>query len=287
VRVLITGAGGQVGRALVETAPDIEVLAYRRGELDIRDGGAVRARVGSDRPSVVINTAAFTAVDLAETEPEAASASNAAAVEHLADAVAEAGARLIHLSTDFVFDGAATEPYRPDDPPNPVSAYGRTKRAGEVAALDGGGTVVRTSRVYARHGTNFVLTMLELMRTRDEVQVVADQVGAPTWARSVAGALWAIAHQGGTAGVWHWTDGGSCTWYDWAVAIQEGALARGLLDREVPIRPVSTDEFPTPAKRPTYSVLDCTTTAERFGLQQVPWVASLHSMLDIMTAETQ
>lgn len=256
-RVLLVGAGGQLARELVRAAPAQVALDARPIEmLDITDPAAVGRAFAECRPDLVLNAAAYTAVDQAEREPELADLVNHRAVAHLAEACRDSCARLVHVSTDYVFDGRSSEPYAPDAPTNPLSVYGRTKRDGELAALAApGALVVRTAWVYAAHGRNFVATMLRLLRERDEVRVVADQVGSPTAASGLAGALWTLAAQG-AGGVHHWTDSGVASWYDFAVAIREEAMALGAPglsgSRVVPIR---TADYPTPARRPAMGVL--------------------------------
>jgi dTDP-4-dehydrorhamnose reductase len=188
----------------------------------------------------------------------------------------------VYVSTDFVFDGAQGRPYAPDDVPNPLSVYGRTKLAGEEVVrrtFAGAALVVRTAWVYSAVGQNFALTMLRLMRERDAVDVVSDQIGSPTWAESLARALWAAAARPEVRGTHHWTDAGVASWYDFAVAIQEEALAAGLLARPVPVRPLRTEEYPTPARRPAYSVLATSQTREALGLPAVHWRTNLRLML--------
>lgn len=256
---LITGAGGQLGRELQATAPpEWSLRACDSAELDITRPEAVAEVFGRAAPQLVINAAAYTAVDAAEREAERAEAVNVAGAANVAEAARRSGARLLHVSTDFVFDGAQGRPYRPDDTPRPLSVYGRTKLAGEREVLRicrDHALVVRTAWLYASHGRNFPLTMLRLMRERDQVGVVADQIGTPTRARALAEVLWAAAARPEITGVEHWTEAGVASWYDFAVAIQEEALALGLLQRAIPVRPLRTDEYPTPARRPAYSVL--------------------------------
>ena len=261
MRVLIAGSGGQLGRALQATAPaGVTVVAPSEAAFDITDPAAVRATVADARPDVLFNAAAYTAVDKAEAEASLAHAINATAVATLADAATHADARLVHVSTDFVFDGTRATPYPPDATPAPLGVYGATKLAGEQAALaTARALVVRTAWVYAAHGANFVHTMLRLMRERSEVRVVADQVGTPTHVRGLARALWSLG-EARAHGILHWTDAGVCSWYDFAVAIQEEALDARLLDRRVPVIPIRTADYPTPARRPAYSVLDKTDT---------------------------
>lgn len=281
-RVLITGAGGQVGRMLLETRPDgCEVIACAHADLDIAAGDAVRDCVAHHRPAVIINAAAYTAVDKAESEPAAAQRINADGPGNLAAAARDCGARLIHISTDFVFDGAASAPYRPDSVTHPLSVYGKTKRDGEQAVLEAlpeRSTIVRTAWVYAATGANFVRTMLRVMGANKTVRVVADQVGTPTAARFLAQALWSIACNPEIRGIHHWTDAGVASWYDFAVAIAEEGAELGLLPPDVIVTPIATADYPTPARRPSYSVLDKRSLAS-FGLSPVHWRQRLRSVL--------
>jgi dTDP-4-dehydrorhamnose reductase len=279
VKVLVTGAGGQVGCAIAAAAPEeVSVVALGRGELDITDTVAVAARVSAERPDWVINCAAYTAVDRAEEDFAAALRINGEAVGDLSRACRAIGAQLAHLSTDFVFPGDRTTPLRPDDATAPCNAYGRSKLAGEEAALASeGALVVRTAWVYAARGSNFVNTMLRLMRERDEVRVVDDQIGTPTHARSLARTIWALV-QSGASGVWHATDAGMASWYDFAQAIHDEALALGLLERPVAILPIPTSAYPTAAVRPAFSVLDKRATWERTGRAR-HWRHELGAML--------
>lgn len=283
MRALITGAGGQLGGALVASAPAGSVLvAVDRAALDVSDASAVAALVARERPNVILNAAAYTAVDRAESEEAQALAINGHAVGHLAQAAQKAGARLVHVSTDFVFDGRSGTPYAPDAPTAPLSAYGRTKLAGEQAA-GSDALIVRTSWVYAPTGGNFVRTMLRLMAERNEVRVVADQIGSPTYAPGLAEALWRLAPME-ARGILHYSDSGVASWYDFAVAIQEEALALGLLDRVVPVIPITTADYPTPARRPAYSVLDKSATTALLGDPVPHWRANLRQMLkDVAT----
>lgn len=284
MKVLITGANGQVGRALQLTAPSgAQVIPTGIADLDIRDATAVSTFVRDLAPSLIINAAAYTAVDKAEVDEPEALRVNRDAVANLSRAAQANGARFVHISTDFVFNGMQSSPYPPDGAPSPVSAYGRTKLAGELAAGDDA-LIVRTSWVYASRGSNFVLTMLRLMAERDEVRVIADQIGTPTFAKSIAEAVWALAGQG-RAGLWHFTDSGTASWYDFAVAIQEEALALGLLTREVPVIPIATSGYPTPARRPQYSVLDKSLTIAALGSTAPHWRVNLRKMLKEVLAD--
>lgn len=291
MRVLVTGAAGQVGRAVCACAPpDAELVRLGHDDLDIGEGAHVDERVRRHAPEVILNAAAYTAVDRAETEPEAAQRINAEGPRHLARAAREQGARLIHLSTDFVFDGTSSVPYRLDSPPRPLSVYGATKLAGETAVLEllpERSVVLRTAWVYAPAGKNFVLTLLRLMRANGSVRVVADQVGTPTSAQSVAEAIWKIIGTPALHGIHHWTDAGVASWYDFAVAIAEEAGSLGLLHRDVTVMPIATEEYPTPARRPAYSVLDKRSLLA-IGLTPLHWRARLRQVLqEIRTRETQ
>jgi dTDP-4-dehydrorhamnose reductase len=280
---LITGATGQVGLELQATQPNgWTLVACGSKELDVTQADRVRAVLRNERPDVVIHTAGFTEVDRAETEAELAEAVNARGTEHLAEAARAVGARLLYVSSDFVFDGASGRPYTPEDLPRPLGVYGRTKLAGERAAqriLGDRSLVVRTAWVYSRHRRNFVQTMLGLMRVRPEIRVVSDQVGTPTWARPLAEALWSAAVRPELHGILHWTDAGVASWYDFAVAIQEEALAVGLLERAVPVLPIRTDEYPTPAGRPSYAVLDKSVSWSLFERRPRHWRQCLRLML--------
>lgn len=286
-KVLVTGMGGQLARELVASVSDgIEVIALDQSQLDICDRDAVLRVVRDVSPDAIFNAAAFTAVDLAESEPESADRANHLAVGFLADAASMSGARLVHVSTDYVFDGLSPVPYAPDHPTAPSSVYGRTKRDGELAALRApNALVVRTAWVYAHHGKNFVATMLRLMHERDEVRVVSDQVGSPTSANGLARALWSLLGAGAT-GVYHWTDAGVASWYDFAVAIRDEAAALGAdkvgRARVVPIR---TADYPTPARRPAMSILAKDATWALIGPAR-HWRVELRGVLSRMELPT-
>jgi dTDP-4-dehydrorhamnose reductase len=284
VKVLLTGARGQVGAAIVREAPaHARVTALGHSDLDIGNEGTVLAAMSDLRPDVVINAAAYTAVDRAESEPERAHAANEHGPRALAQAAAQTGARLIHLSTDYVFDGNASEPWSPDASTNPLSAYGRSKLAGEqavLAALAERAVVLRTAWVYSPGGQNFVKTMLRLMGERPLVRVVADQIGTPTLAASVAAAVWRIAARSEMHGIHHWTDAGVASWYDFATAIAEEGSARGLVPAGVTVQPIGTADYPTPARRPRFSILDCSRTIAQTGLAPPHWRVNLRRALE-------
>ena len=283
IRVLITGAAGQLGHELQRCIPEgCVVVTADRATLDLTDAIAVHRFVTRQQPNVVINAAAYTAVDRAESEADVAESVNVTAVGSLARAASDVGARVIHVSTDFVFGDGPAVPRSIGEPTAPLSVYGRTKRDGEAALLDVLGQralVIRTAWLYSAHGGNFVKTMLRLMQERDEVRVVSDQIGSPTWANSLARVIWAAVHVPQTSGVLHWTDAGVASWYDFAVAVQEEARALGLLPRGIPLHPIRTSDYPTPARRPAYSVLDTSDAVRMLGVTPVHWRVNLRQML--------
>jgi dTDP-4-dehydrorhamnose reductase len=279
VRILVTGKSGQLARALAHLAPAGKEIAFHgRDTMDIAVPGAAAGLIGEIRPDLVINSAAWTAVDLAETEREAAWRLNAEAPGEIARACAEAGAALIHISTDYVYDGAKAGPYVETDPTAPINAYGASKLAGEQAALAGNprSVVLRTSWVYAPWGKNFVLTMLGLA-DRPRLRVVNDQHGTPTSALDLAKACLAIAPRlaGAAAGdpvwgIYHYAGRGACSWADLA------AEAFALSGPPCPeIERIPASEYPTPARRPANSVLDCRKFEATFGIGTIPWQDAL------------
>lgn len=279
MRVLITGANGQLGGALQRLAPAwAEINAIDVDDCDLTDVPMLRARLSVEAPDLILNAAAYTAVDKAEGDEDLARAINADAVAAMVAAMAETGGKLVHVSTDFVYDGQTTSAYTPQSLRNPLSAYGRTKAEGEDH-LRPEDLLVRTAWVYEAGGANFVRTMIRLMKERDELGVVADQIGSPTWATGLARTIWGLVEKQAT-GTFHHSDAGVASWYDFAVAIGEEALQRGLIAKLPVIRPITTADYPTPAKRPAFSLLDCRATREALGEEPVHWRTNLRLMLD-------
>jgi dTDP-4-dehydrorhamnose reductase len=262
VKVLVLGSLGQLGRALFATAPaSATLVGLDYHDIDIAEPAQVAAAIATHAPKLVINCAAYTAVDKAESEPDLARRINADAAGIVAESCVKFGAHCVHISTDFIFDGTAHRPYAPDTSPSPLSVYGATKADGEAAvrAAMPGALILRTAWVYTAGGGNFVETMLRLMAGAGPVRVIADQVGTPTHALSLARTIWAL-NAARAAGTYHATDAGVASWYDFAVAIRDEARAIGLLDKAVEIIPIRTEDYPTPAVRPCYSVLDKSAT---------------------------
>jgi len=282
-KVLVVGAAGQLGCELSRTVPKtIELIALTESELDITDQAVVLEWINNNRPDWIINAAAYTAVDRAEEQSELAYRVNRDGAANMALAAKQSGAKLIHISTDFVFDGCKSSPYQVDDLPNPRNVYGASKQAGDEAilsTLSGDAVIIRTAWVYSSHGQNFVKTMLRLMSERDELGIVTDQIGTPTSAKGLARMIW-LSMDAGLTGIHHWTDAGVASWYDFAVAIYEEAKALGLLeDRVCKIKPIRTLDYPTPATRPACSVLDKTTTWNTLAIEPDHWRVALRNML--------
>lgn len=294
-RVLITGAQGQVGRALIASFADpVQVVACDHSNLDLSNTEEIRAKIREVAPDVILNAGAYTAVDKAESEPELAMAINGRAPGVLAEEAKRADALLVHFSTDYVFDGSKDGPWSEDDPTNPLSVYGATKLAGEQAIQKAGGRflIFRTSWVYAPVGKNFALTMLRLGRERDTLNVVDDQVGAPTTAAELARATYAICSSifdkkfgaADWAGIYHMTCAGSVSWCGFARAIFERAPA--LLDGKTPrVNPIATSGYPTAAKRPHNSVLSNDKLHGRFGVRLAPWELALDEVLSSISSQ--
>lgn len=279
MNILVTGANGQVGRELVRCGAEagIDVVALARADLDITDREAVRRTVEQAAPDAVVNAAAYTAVDRAESEPEAAFAVNRDGAAHCAAACADAGIPLVHISTDYVFDGTKGEPYTETDAPNPLGVYGASKWAGEEAVRDrlDAHVILRTSWVFSAHGSNFVKTMLRLSREREELRVVADQRGNPTAAADIARAALRIVQRAATRedaswGTFHFAGTPATTWHGLAEAVVAEARRHGPV-RTQRVEPIPTSAYPTPARRPADARLDCARIAREWGIGPPGW----------------
>lgn len=281
-RALVLGANGQLGRACLSGAPEtVTAQGLSRLQCDVTDDAALARAINEADPHMVINAAAYTAVDAAEDEPRQAEAANAEAPALISALCAQRGARLVHVSTDFVFGGQAHAPYAPEANPEPLGVYGASKWRGEQAVSASGAShaIVRTSWVYGPGGRNFVLTMLRLMREQGAVQVVNDQIGSPTSTQGLAAVCWALALRDNVDGIFHWSDAGAISWCDFACGIRDEALAIGLLTTPATVEPIGTQDFPTKARRPAFSVLDSRATCATLGVEQRPWRDALRDML--------
>ncbi|GHB57489.1 NAD(P)-dependent oxidoreductase [Psychrosphaera saromensis] len=260
MKAVVIGRNGQVAWELQHTLPaNTEALVLGSSDVNIIDLNDLRAKVEAFQPNVIINASAYTAVDKAESDIDAAYTINRDAVNNIAVVAKELNARLIHISTDFIFDGTKNTAYKVNDLTNPVSVYGASKLAGELAIKDiypENSTIVRTSWVYSSHGSNFVKTMLRLMSEKDELSVVGDQIGCPTYARGLAEFIWQLCCLDKVEHVYNWTDLGVASWYDFAVEIQRIAIDNDILSRSIPITPIKSEQYPTPATRPHFSLLD-------------------------------
>jgi|SRR5690554_68968 len=287
-KVLVTGAKGQVGSEIVKTVPaGFTVIGLASNELDITNQQQVTAVIAQYKPDLIINAAAYTAVDKAESDSDNAYAVNQQAVAWLAQAAKQADIPLFHISTDYVFDGESTTPYKETDPVNPQSVYGMSKLAGEqvLAATHNKHIILRTSWVFGAEGNNFVKTMLRLGKERDELSVVADQHGCPTSARSIAEVLWQLAEKYMSEralpwGIYHFSNSPACTWHEFAVEIFQQAKERGLLENIPSVKSITSEDYPTPAKRPAWSVLDCNKIEFLLDKKVALWESVLLSALD-------
>lgn len=286
--ILVTGAQGQVGHALMGQAPEhLQVTGLASSELDIRDPLAVEQCIARLQPRLIINAAAYTAVDKAESDAAQAYAVNAEGVANLARSAARHGAGVLHISTDYVFAGDSPQPYREDAPTAPINVYGASKLAGEqlLRELCPQSLILRTSWVFGSHGNNFVKTMLRLARERDELSVVDDQLGCPTSANSIAAALWSLSAsylaQGSLPwGIYHFSGQPACSWHAFALEIFRQAQACGLLQKAPQVHPIATQQYPTPARRPPCSVLDTHQGQQLLKLHAPNWHIELTNCLN-------
>jgi len=286
--ILLTGCLGQLGSTIQlhwgasQLAASHELLAVDIDQLDLTDAEDVTAYLNQLKPAVIINAAAYTNVDGAETDEELAYAVNAEAVSCLVSWCAANPCRLIQVSTDFVFDGAQREPYKPDAAPAPLSVYGASKLAGEneiLERLPQAGIIVRTSWLYSEFGGNFVKTMLRIMADKRELKVVNDQIGSPTSAHTLTQFLFELIQSETSSGMYHWTDGGEISWFDFAEAIYVQGKLAGLLANDVTILPIPSAEYPTPATRPYYSVLDRSSSLALTGSEPQGWQSALQYVI--------
>jgi len=282
VKVLLLGSNGQLGWELQRTRPhNIILSSCDFPKVDFCSTESIKQCINTTQPDCIINAAAYTAVDKAEQEKDLVFRINHQAVLEITELCKQNNIFLVHISTDFIFDGQNHKPYHPQNTPNPESIYGESKFRGEQAIhtiLNDRTLVIRTAWLYSSHGQNFVKTMLALMKQKKELRVIDEQIGTPTWAYGLALSIWNALEKKLT-GTFHWTDAGVASWYDFAIAIQEEGLQAGLLDKSIPILPVPAHQFPTSAKRPMYSVLDKTAFWQATDIKPVHWRAQLRSML--------
>lgn len=290
MRVLVTGANGQLGYALQKTREifsvncELELIALTRAEMDFSQPEKIAGILIKLSPDAIINAAAYTAVDKAETEFELAKTINVDAVQKIANWCQENKKILIHVSTDFVFDGKKASPYETDDPINPIGVYGKTKQQGENVALNEceNSYVVRTGWVYGEHGANFVKTILRLANERELLRIVSDQIGTPTYATHLAEMLWQLLLQKPQQKLWHFSDAGVASWYDFASVIVNEAEALGILAKKPIIKPIATSDYPTPAQRPAFSVLSKKNTWNNLNIIPMHWQEALTKMLTVL-----
>lgn len=283
----MTGAGGQLAREIRSRAPaGVDLCALTPQDLDIADAAAVAQVIGREQPTVIFNTAAYRSVDQAESEPDLAFAVNRDGARHVAEAAQRVGAFLVHVSSDFVFDGVSGHAYQPQDEARPLSVYGASKLAGEraVAAAAPGALIVRTAWLYSAVGHNFLTAMLRIMSGPGPVRVVCDQIGTPTSTATLARAIWGLV-EAKARGIYHCTDAGVASWYDFAQAIAEEARAFGLLDLDVEVSPILTAERPAAARRPSYSVLDKSQTWAVLGAPAPHWRVALREVIATLAAK--
>jgi len=288
MKILLTGKDGQLGKALADKIPaNFNIIALGRQQLDLSSEEACRQAVMEHRPDWVLNAGAYTAVDKAESEPELAMAVNAGAPKAFSQALSEIGGRLLQVSTDFVFNGSQGHPYHCDQPVDPINVYGATKAEGERLVQETLATtkycILRTSWVYGPVGNNFCVTMLRLHRQKapqnETLRVVADQIGCPTSTLSLAKACWSVINHE-ASGIHHFCDAGAASWYDFAIAIGDAGVAAGIINQSAKVVPITTSEYPTPAKRPGYSLLDCTTTKKALELDTDQWRKELSVVME-------
>lgn len=281
MKVLLTGAGGQLGRCFHDLAPKgWEILAVDSSTLDITNLDLIKKAVSAFNPDAIVNAAAYTAVDKAENDIESAALVNECGPRNLALVAQEAGCRLVHVSTDYVFDGLATAPYQETDKTNPLSVYGRTKLDGESAVLNAHphAIVIRTAWVFSEYGNNFVKTMLRLGKQRDSLGIVADQFGCPTYAGDIADTIIGLLEKNIAGGIYHYCGDNQVSWNEFAEVIFTTAVEKGFLEKAPVVNAISTEQYPTPAVRPKYSVLDCS-KIKQHGIALSNWKSKVESVI--------
>ncbi|MBA0212300.1 dTDP-4-dehydrorhamnose reductase [Pectobacterium brasiliense] len=281
MKVLLTGANGQLGRCFQDRLPaEWEILATDSNELDITDLERVAEIVKSFQPDAIVNAAAYTAVDKAESEPEIAESINVHGPQNLAIVATKYNVRLVHVSTDYVFDGSATEPYSEDSETNPLSVYGNTKLAGEqaVTKVSPEAIIVRTAWVFSEYGNNFVKTMLRLAKERDSLSIVNDQRGCPTYAGDLAQTIISLLEKNAVGGIYHYCGDKEVSWYEFAEEIFKVANERKAISSVPTLSAISTGEFLTPAKRPKYSSLDCL-KIKKLGIIPSNWLKNISTII--------
>jgi dTDP-4-dehydrorhamnose reductase len=280
--IVVIGKSGQLARELAGIITEEELVFLGRSDIDITSTSSIEAILFKYTPTAIINASAYTAVDNAESDKEQAFIINHKAVENLSNYCKKHDVYFVHVSTDYVFKGDKGSPYLPNDKIESQGVYGASKAAGEKSVLEiipEKSCIIRTSWVYSQYGNNFVKTMLKLMTEKPELGVICDQIGSPTWAKGLARVcLYAATHK--VAGIHHWTDQGVASWYDFAIAIQKIAFENGLLDKKIFIKPINTKQYPTPAKRPPYAVLDKSSLINYFPeVEQFHWQYALNKLL--------
>lgn len=283
MNVLLLGASGQLAKSLILSKPkQINLISLTRAQLDITNYSALKENIALYNPTVIINAAAYTQVDQAEAQPEIAIAINATAIKHLVQECTEKNIHLIHFSTDYVFNGKNNKPYLVSDKPEPGNIYGLSKLNGEVTIQQNESinwTIIRTAWVYSQSGNNFYNTMLRLLALKEKLNIVSDQISTPTHVDSLAKITWQITLKSIT-GLYHWTDAGVASWYDFAVAIQRQAQNLGILKNHCQIIPINTEQYPLPARRPFYSVLDKSKIIDVLNINQhIHWQEKLEQIL--------
>lgn len=282
MRVLITGSGGQLAQSLIQNSPvNIELVTLTRNELDVSDMAVAHRVISEVNPKVIINTAAYTDVELAETNSDKVYDVNALGAENVAKISNQIEAKLIHISTDYVFDGQQSIAYKPGDTTNPLSIYGKSKLLGEVKVAEataGQAIIIRTSWLYSMHGKNFLRTILSKLKARENLMVIDDQIGTPTSTESLAEFVWETVLKD-IRGIYHWSNSGVTSWYDFAVAIYEEAVGFGKIDTGITIVPCKTKDYFFKAERPAFSVLDKTETIKTFGKVPPHWRECLRDVI--------